>query len=685
MTVRETGVTAPSMLGVKGFNGGAGTGKSHVIDVLSQKLQKTFQKEGDNPDQPYIIKTAFTGCAAKIIKGQTLHSIFKFQFNDKIMSLSDKERDKMRLGLQNLKVMIIDEISLVKAEMLYQLHFRLSKEIFQNKLPFGGISVIVFGDIMQIKPVLGSFVFGQVKNQNMQLIQSIDNLWEKFEVVALKTNHRQGKDKDYADLLNRVRIGQHTDEDMDFLKTRVFRTEEAPDNALIVSGTNAKVDKYNTNKLNKQVGKLVSLNAAVYSDSKGLFKPPLKYGVIKGTTLHYEVNFKVGSRVMLTTNLDTCDGLVNGSLGEIIGFEYKSNGEIKYVMIQFDDPDDGKNRRKNLQYLNLEKNYPGATPIEKVEVNFSLSKDKGSASSGATAINFPICLCYAVTAHKIQGGNVKKPKSLVLDLDGWLQPAMVYVMLSRIQCSDQLYILEKLPKQNQIKPFDLACRELDRLNSLDITAKEEKNYDMKIVSLNVHSLRKHIEDITSNQNLATSDILCFQETWLYQNEESNEIFKISDKQSKFVSVEGKRGIVTYFDSTIFEEGEEIKEEKYQISAVKSPELMVINVYRLDDAKDDSFIKDFKKILNSRESQNTIIVCGDFNFCEREDHSHKVKQMLDKEKFKSLLNQPTSSHNKGRCLDQAYIWESKTNTLQCNAVVGVSSFSDHDPVIITSYY
>ncbi len=239
-------------------HGGAGTGKSHVIDVLSQKLQKTFQKEGDNPDQPYIIKTAFTGCAAKIIKGQTLHSIFKFQFNDKIMSLSDKERDKMRLGLQNLKVMIIDEISLVKAEMLYQLHFRLSKEIFQNKLPFGGISVIVFGDIMQIKPVLGSFVFGQVKNQNMQLIQSIDNLWEKFEVVALKTNHRQGKDKDYADLLNRVRIGQHTDEDMDFLKTRVFRTEEAPDNALIVSGTNAKVDKYNTNKLNKQVGKLVS-------------------------------------------------------------------------------------------------------------------------------------------------------------------------------------------------------------------------------------------------------------------------------------------------------------------------------------------------------------------------------------------------------------------------------------------
>ena len=291
-------------------HGGAGTGKSHVIDVLSQTLEKIFRKSGDKPDEPYILKLAFTGSAAKIINGQTLHSVFHFSFNDTIMSVSNKQRDKMRTNLKNLKLIIIDEISLVKAEMMYQLHFRLSKEIFQNKKPFGGVSIFAFGDILQIKPVKGSFVFEKVKNEEMRLTQLVEDLWRKFQPVILKTNHRQGEDKVYADILNNVRIGAQTAEDMKCLKDRIFHynSAEVPKDALVVTGTNKKVDKYNTENLNKQKGTLMTFEAIVNNANREKFIPKLKYGTIVGTPLQYEIKLKVGSRIMLTTNFDVCDG-----------------------------------------------------------------------------------------------------------------------------------------------------------------------------------------------------------------------------------------------------------------------------------------------------------------------------------------------------------------------------------------
>ena len=124
--------TAPLII----VHGGAGTGKSTVIDVLSLALEKVFRKPRDDPNHPYIVRTAFTGNAALIIKGQTLHTSFNLPFGKEVLSLSDKLRDARRTTLQNLKVLIIDEISLVKSDILYQIHFRLMKDIFQSESLF---------------------------------------------------------------------------------------------------------------------------------------------------------------------------------------------------------------------------------------------------------------------------------------------------------------------------------------------------------------------------------------------------------------------------------------------------------------------------------------------------------------------------------------------------------------------
>ena len=353
--------------------GGAGSGKSHVIDVLSQMIDKTFRKPGEDPNCPYVLKLAFTGNAAAIIKGQTLHSAFKFKFGNDLTGLSDKLRDLRRTQLHNLRFLIIDEISLVRSDLLYQLNFRLQKDIFQNNLPFGGLAVFVFGDIMQIRPPGARHVFLSPLNPRLQILHALDPLWRKFEVMILKTNHRQGEDKPYADLLNRVRVGEQTEDDIKMLNTRVFPRNSSmlPKDALIITGTNEIVNKFNNEKLNELPGELFEFKAEVSSNTSGVFVPKLdKGGQVSGTTLQYMLRLKVGCRVMLTWNIDVCDSLVNGSLGEVVGFKRDSKNRVKYVLVKFDDPSSGQERRRQ---LNLEEEYPGedATAIEKMELEFT--------------------------------------------------------------------------------------------------------------------------------------------------------------------------------------------------------------------------------------------------------------------------------------------------------------------------
>ena len=196
--------------------------------------------------------------------------------------------------------------------------------------------------------------------------------------------------------------------------------------------TNAAVNKLNNSRLSELKEKEVTITALVYSETRKDFKPNIdKKGDINGTTIRHKLCLKKGCRVMLTYNLDVCDSLTNGSQGKVFDFKYDSNNKIKYVLVIFDENESGRERRKA---FNFEAEYPGrnVTPIALKETNFSLSKNKNNASSTATAVQFPLKLAYAATAHKIQGHTVKAPQGLIVDMVTWLKPAMAYVMLSRI-------------------------------------------------------------------------------------------------------------------------------------------------------------------------------------------------------------------------------------------------------------
>ena len=92
------------------------------------------------------------------IKGQTLHTTFGFTWGNEHLSLSDKTRDTKRATFKNLKFLIIDEISMVKADQLYQIDLRLRELMMQPNKLFGGVALLVFGDVMQLKPVKGLYL-----------------------------------------------------------------------------------------------------------------------------------------------------------------------------------------------------------------------------------------------------------------------------------------------------------------------------------------------------------------------------------------------------------------------------------------------------------------------------------------------------------------------------------------------
>ena len=153
-------------------------------------------------------------------------------------------------------MLIIDEISLVDADMFFKIDLRL-REIIQLGVPMGNIAVIVLGDLMQMCPISGRYIFRQPRDSQFILSHEIDPLWHKFECINLEINHRQGKDKEYAEMLNRIRVGKQTSEDISKLQERVrYASHEDIVNekdALFIYGTNINVNKMNycfENKMN---------------------------------------------------------------------------------------------------------------------------------------------------------------------------------------------------------------------------------------------------------------------------------------------------------------------------------------------------------------------------------------------------------------------------------------------------
>ena len=651
------------------IQGGAGSGKSTVIDVLSQQMEKVLRTPGDNPDHPYIIKAAFTGTAAANIKGQTLHNAFGFGFGNEFFSLGDKARDERRGELENLTIVIIDEFSLVKSDMLYQLDLRLREVMQSPDLVFGGLSVFLFGDILQLRPVMARYIFEQPISESFLIAYLINSLWEMFDVIILRQNHRQGEDREYADLLNRIRMGNVTDKDLDLLKTRVRQINhpEIPLDALVISCTNAEVNRINEDRL-ALINEAEHVSEAVnFTRTQKQLKPRTDAsGAISGTPLQKKLKFKIGAKVMLTYNIDTCDSLTNGAFGEVMGYQFDKNGIINQVYVNFYDGECGKLRRIN--FVALQKEYPGKniTPIDLMEFNYSLSKKSSSTNSNATVIQFPLKLAFAATAHKVQGQTVKKPNSLVIDLRSVREAAQAYVILSRVQALCQLFILVAVCA-HKITASVKAMEELERMDKVSINKTIDSRF--AVISCNIRSAAKHFKDFITASKVKEAQVLCIQESWLDPLAEDT-TFEVSGWKQHSNSAGRGKGIVTFFKSG-FEVERDVTQSRYQMTKITSSSMDIINVYRSSGADTQTFLQDLCGLINSG---NHTLILGDFNICYNSQSSDLLFHTLRCLGFKQLVKSPT--HKDGRLIDHVFLFSPDSN-VSYEVLQQAQYYTDHD--------
>ena len=356
---------------------------------------------------------------------------------------------------------------------------------------------------------------------------------------------------------------------------------------------------------------------------------------------------------MLTYNVETCDGLTNGARGELIGVILDSKGNISKMVIRFERESVGRERRRKFQ--KLQQQYPEGTPIEKVNFSFSISKSKTSVINTATVIQFPIKLAFACTAHKIQGSTIPKPQKAIINVSDSFGAAMVYVELSRVCSLSQIYILEEF-NESKMYPDDKALAELERLNRISKNRnpsewEKEDTRNLKIYSLNCRSLKKHYEDMKSDEVLLKSDIILLQETWL-DNDSSIEQFKIPGYELKLNSQGRGKGLATYFKEGKFYHEADVNQENMQLSKFTSKDIDIISIYR---PKQGTLRQLNEEISRMARGTKSIIVVGDFNYCFLENTTNATRNYMKENQFNQLISKPT--HIEGNVLDQCFLKDS----------------------------
>ena len=376
-----------------------------------------------------------------------------------------------------------------------------------------------------------------------------------------------------------MRLGQQTKTDMNKLKKRV-RSKGHKDlkEALFISAKVKPVAAHNTKAINELPGKLYVSKATHIQVMSKSFKPTIEKisGRIGDTQYVDELYLKVNARVMLIFNVDVSDLLNNGATGTVIGLEEAPNGNIRAVVVKFDNPEAGKESRERNPMMVSK--YPNGTVIMKREQDYSLTKTKGLVSSTAKLIQIPLVLVWSVTVHKFQGQTVRYPQKVVIDLKSVFEAAQTYVMASRVQELDQLYILEELPRR-KIYPSQAAIQEIERLLRVSINKnptpwKEDDDSKIRLSFLNCRSIRNKFENVKADK--CQSQVIILTETWLEkESSEGNHLPKYNDN---FINIGRGKGIATYFKNA-FKHMVNVNCKGFSIVKLEAKDVVVIGIYR----------------------------------------------------------------------------------------------------------
>jgi len=384
------------------ITGKAGSGKSTLLAYFRSITQKN------------TAVLAPTGVAAIRVKGQTIHSFFGFP--PKVIQTRHIKKVRQIELLQNLETLIIDEISMVRADVFDAIDYSL--RVHRKKLtqPFGGVQVIVFGDLFQLPPVVNmdeSSLLERIYPSGQFFFHS--NIFQdaQFKTLELQSIYRQ-KDDHFIYLLNAVRDGSITHSQIDNLNDSLVDNFEMDEGKIILTTTNARASGINQNYLKQ----LSSEEFSYRAQATGQFYKEL-------FPTDEVLKLKKGAQVIMIKN-DPEKRWVNGSIGTIHDIaEKKIKVKINHKIYEVK-----KEKWDRIQY--------------------SYDDDQQEVLENVTGSfkQYPMRLAWAITIHKSQGQTFEK---VIIDMSqGSFAPGQLYVALSRCISLEGIELLRPLKKSDVI-------------------------------------------------------------------------------------------------------------------------------------------------------------------------------------------------------------------------------------------
>lgn len=478
------------------------------------------------------INCASTGKAAVAIDGTTIHTALKITLS-KFLPLSGEMLHLYRSLFKYIKVIIIDEVSMVSAELLAKIDSRL-KQITCSSNNFGDIDVFLIGDLRQLPPVRATQIFKQIRTRMVG-----PTLWRSLKFYELSEVMRQN-DALFSNTLTKIGNGEDLHpEELQLIESRFCTKEDAatlcPDGVRLFL-TNEAVIEYNNSILQQCGEKITSTAEDVISgltpdQQEAPFRQKLhKKSVIDTGGLPYELTFVVGKFYIITTNIDVADGLANGAFGKLVHVEFnEENDKIIRVWMEFPGAQRiGKKIRKKFARLRVKLKLSHlAVPIELRTSNVPLTLNKKVT---AKRRHFPLISACAMTIHKSQGGTFTH---VVYEYDKKHSHQLVYVALSRITDINNLYIVTKANDPAKFKFHHGRNRsaltlpliqEFQRLSNCTLQTKAKLILDfisnrqgVSIFTFNCQSLNSHRLDFSDSVAQATN-VLLLSETWMDDNQ-----------------------------------------------------------------------------------------------------------------------------------------------------------------------
>ena len=391
------------------ITGKAGTGKSTLLSHFCSHSKK----------KPVVL--APTGVAALNVKGQTIHSFFNFYVDVTPQKIRDKKAKPRNPKLyKKLQTIIIDEVSMVRADLLDCIDVFLRMYGPQMMQPFGGVQMIFIGDLYQLPPVVSSqereifstyyptpYFFSAQALQDTQL-----------EIIELEKVYRQ-KDQKFVNLLNKIRNNSVNDADIKLLNSRHSK-DDAPSTdgyCITLTTTNQRADEINETHLAALKGRIHHAKAEIKGEVTKEYFPTAP-----------DLQYKIGAQIMLLNN-DSDKQWVNGSVGVIEAIGKDEEGK-EYLNVRLQDT-------KGTVHVYR---HPWDVFNFKVEGETIVSEPVG------TFTQYPFRLAWAITIHKSQG---KTFENVTIDIGrGTFAAGQTYVALSRCTSFEGIILKTPIGKQN---------------------------------------------------------------------------------------------------------------------------------------------------------------------------------------------------------------------------------------------